>query len=302
MEMDTLTHTHSHFFSCQGIPLWLRESKWTVVNASEKVVNSNELTVPCEGCISITDRSKPLPRRQTEWAGDPLASSQVSREEEETATTASHDSNQWNEEGHTWTGHLQQCGQIWSQDRPGRPASKGKITQFLASLFPSFVFLIPGVLTYRWLTWCSGYLDFQFHNESANNLLNSKCSSFFLQDLENINKWGLNIFRIADHSHQRPLTCVMYAIFQVSANLAVSFRESIQRKVQRNHLRFESELNCFIIHRKEIWWKPSRSQWTRLWPTWWPWRTTTTRTWRTTTACMPPTSHSPHTSSCPPPL
>lgn len=116
----------------------------------------------------------------------------------------------------------------------------------------SFVALIPGVLTYRWLTWCSGYLDFQFHNESANNLLNRKRSSFFLQDLENINKWGLNIFRIADHSHQRPLTCVMYAIFQVSANLAVSFRESIQRKVQRNHLRFESELNCFIIHRKEI--------------------------------------------------
>ncbi|XP_060729678.1 cAMP-specific 3',5'-cyclic phosphodiesterase 4B isoform X3 [Tachysurus vachellii] len=34
------------------------------------------------------------------------------------------------------------------------------------------------------------------------------------KDLENINKWGLNIFRIADHSHQRPLTCVMYAIFQ----------------------------------------------------------------------------------------
>ncbi|KAI5103744.1 cAMP-specific 3',5'-cyclic phosphodiesterase 4B isoform X1 [Silurus meridionalis] len=34
------------------------------------------------------------------------------------------------------------------------------------------------------------------------------------KDLENINKWGLNIFRIAEHSHQRPLTCVMYAIFQ----------------------------------------------------------------------------------------
>ncbi|KAI4873378.1 hypothetical protein NFI96_017376 [Prochilodus magdalenae] len=34
------------------------------------------------------------------------------------------------------------------------------------------------------------------------------------KDLEGINKWGLNIFRIADHSHQRPLTCVMYAIFQ----------------------------------------------------------------------------------------
>lgn len=36
------------------------------------------------------------------------------------------------------------------------------------------------------------------------------------QDLEDINKWGLNIFRVAEHSHNRPLTCVMYTIFQVS--------------------------------------------------------------------------------------
>ncbi|XP_077471340.1 3',5'-cyclic-AMP phosphodiesterase 4B-like isoform X2 [Stigmatopora argus] len=34
------------------------------------------------------------------------------------------------------------------------------------------------------------------------------------KDLEDINKWGLNIFRIAEHSHNRPLTCIMYAIFQ----------------------------------------------------------------------------------------
>uniref|UniRef100_A0A3P8WKW9 Phosphodiesterase n=1 Tax=Cynoglossus semilaevis TaxID=244447 RepID=A0A3P8WKW9_CYNSE len=34
------------------------------------------------------------------------------------------------------------------------------------------------------------------------------------QDLENINKWGLNIFNVADHSHNRPLTCTMYTIFQ----------------------------------------------------------------------------------------
>ncbi|XP_061755402.1 cAMP-specific 3',5'-cyclic phosphodiesterase 4B-like isoform X1 [Nerophis ophidion] len=33
-------------------------------------------------------------------------------------------------------------------------------------------------------------------------------------DLEGINKWGLNIFRVAEHSHNRPLTCIMYAIFQ----------------------------------------------------------------------------------------
>ncbi|XP_054622606.1 cAMP-specific 3',5'-cyclic phosphodiesterase 4B-like isoform X3 [Dunckerocampus dactyliophorus] len=34
------------------------------------------------------------------------------------------------------------------------------------------------------------------------------------KDLEGINKWGLNIFKVAEHSHNRPLTCIMYAIFQ----------------------------------------------------------------------------------------
>ncbi|XP_034071160.1 cAMP-specific 3',5'-cyclic phosphodiesterase 4B-like isoform X2 [Gymnodraco acuticeps] len=34
------------------------------------------------------------------------------------------------------------------------------------------------------------------------------------KDLEDINKWGLNIFKVTEHSHNRPLTCVMYTIFQ----------------------------------------------------------------------------------------
>lgn len=36
-----------------------------------------------------------------------------------------------------------------------------------------------------------------------------------LQELEDLNKWGLNIFNVAGYSHNRPLTCIMYAIFQV---------------------------------------------------------------------------------------
>ncbi|MEQ2208490.1 hypothetical protein XENOCAPTIV_002805, partial [Xenoophorus captivus] len=36
----------------------------------------------------------------------------------------------------------------------------------------------------------------------------------YIKDLEDINKWGLNIFKVAEHSHNRPLTCVMYKIFQ----------------------------------------------------------------------------------------
>ncbi|KAF3699055.1 cAMP-specific 3',5'-cyclic phosphodiesterase 4B [Channa argus] len=34
------------------------------------------------------------------------------------------------------------------------------------------------------------------------------------KDLEDINRWGLNIFMVAEHSHNRPLTCIMYTIFQ----------------------------------------------------------------------------------------
>uniref|UniRef100_A0A452IF76 3',5'-cyclic-AMP phosphodiesterase n=1 Tax=Gopherus agassizii TaxID=38772 RepID=A0A452IF76_9SAUR len=33
-------------------------------------------------------------------------------------------------------------------------------------------------------------------------------------DMIDLNKWGLNIFNVARYSHSRPLTCIMYAIFQ----------------------------------------------------------------------------------------
>uniref|UniRef100_A0A8C1J0Z9 Phosphodiesterase n=1 Tax=Cyprinus carpio TaxID=7962 RepID=A0A8C1J0Z9_CYPCA len=34
------------------------------------------------------------------------------------------------------------------------------------------------------------------------------------KELEDLNKWGLNIFTVSEYSHNRPLTCIMYAIFQ----------------------------------------------------------------------------------------
>uniref|UniRef100_A0A4W3KHS3 Phosphodiesterase n=1 Tax=Callorhinchus milii TaxID=7868 RepID=A0A4W3KHS3_CALMI len=34
------------------------------------------------------------------------------------------------------------------------------------------------------------------------------------KELEKVNKWGLNIFKVAEHSGNRPLTVVMYTIFQ----------------------------------------------------------------------------------------
>ncbi|XP_039628619.1 cAMP-specific 3',5'-cyclic phosphodiesterase 4B isoform X3 [Polypterus senegalus] len=34
------------------------------------------------------------------------------------------------------------------------------------------------------------------------------------RELEDLNKWGLNIFRVAEFSNNRPLSCIMFAIFQ----------------------------------------------------------------------------------------
>uniref|UniRef100_A0AAX7UIY1 Phosphodiesterase n=1 Tax=Astatotilapia calliptera TaxID=8154 RepID=A0AAX7UIY1_ASTCA len=34
------------------------------------------------------------------------------------------------------------------------------------------------------------------------------------KELEDLNKWGLNIFSVSEFSNNRPLTCIMYAIFQ----------------------------------------------------------------------------------------
>ncbi|XP_055498028.1 cAMP-specific 3',5'-cyclic phosphodiesterase 4B isoform X2 [Leucoraja erinacea] len=34
------------------------------------------------------------------------------------------------------------------------------------------------------------------------------------KELDDLNKWGLNIFKVAEFSNNRPLTCIMYTIFQ----------------------------------------------------------------------------------------
>lgn len=42
------------------------------------------------------------------------------------------------------------------------------------------------------------------------------------KELEDLNKWGLNIFTVSEYSNNRPLTCIMYAIFQVWSVLLLS--------------------------------------------------------------------------------
>lgn len=41
-----------------------------------------------------------------------------------------------------------------------------------------------------------------------------------LQEIEDINRWGLDIFKIAEFSGNRPLTVMMYSVFQVGGSSA----------------------------------------------------------------------------------
>lgn len=41
------------------------------------------------------------------------------------------------------------------------------------------------------------------------------------KELEDMDKWSFNIFKVAELSNCRPLSCVMYAIFQVKTHLTL---------------------------------------------------------------------------------
>lgn len=45
------------------------------------------------------------------------------------------------------------------------------------------------------------------------------CVCFIFQILEDIDKWGIDVYRIAELSNRKPLTTVTYAIFMVSLHL-----------------------------------------------------------------------------------
>lgn len=52
------------------------------------------------------------------------------------------------------------------------------------------------------------------------------------KELENLDKWSFNIFKVAEFSNNRPLSCIMYAIFQV---------KNIKKNIQIFYLKFSSE-------------------------------------------------------------
>lgn len=57
----------------------------------------------------------------------------------------------------------------------------------------------------------------------ASNKKNPDVLLFFFQELEHVNKWGLNVFKISEFSGNRPLTVMMYTIFQVITSLFLIF-------------------------------------------------------------------------------
>uniref|UniRef100_A0A3B4ZXC6 Phosphodiesterase n=1 Tax=Stegastes partitus TaxID=144197 RepID=A0A3B4ZXC6_9TELE len=82
-----------------------------------------------------------------------------------------------------------------SRERKRRQGQHGMMTQ------------ISGVRKVSHTSSISGSIQNRFGVKTDQEELLSK-------DLEDINRWGLNIFKVAEHSHNRPLTCIMYTIFQ----------------------------------------------------------------------------------------
>lgn len=69
-------------------------------------------------------------------------------------------------------------------------------------------------------TYNTHYLKCTLLRVEANNEEKEKNDClFFFQELEHVNKWGLNVFKISEFSGNRPLTVMMYTIFQVITSL-----------------------------------------------------------------------------------
>lgn len=54
---------------------------------------------------------------------------------------------------------------------------------------------------------------------------------FRFQELEHVNKWGLNVFKISEFSGNRPLTVMMYTIFQVTNVTSIFLNKIFHHKI-----------------------------------------------------------------------
>ncbi|XP_078417422.1 3',5'-cyclic-AMP phosphodiesterase 4B isoform X1 [Cetorhinus maximus] len=61
------------------------------------------------------------------------------------------------------------------------------------------------------------------HSSIPRFAVKTDLEEFLSKELDDLNKWGLNIFKVAEFSNNRPLTCIMYTIFQ-ERDLLKTFR------------------------------------------------------------------------------
>lgn len=58
------------------------------------------------------------------------------------------------------------------------------------------------------------------------------------QELEDVNRWGIDIFKISEFSGNRPLTVTMYTIFQVTPlNAHFALQTPLRIKLLMNELK-----------------------------------------------------------------
>lgn len=69
------------------------------------------------------------------------------------------------------------------------------------------------------------------------------------QELEHVNKWGLNVFKISEFSGNRPLTVMMYTIFQVTTVDCFSLSKSflVVRMLCDHNLPPVFSVLCFLF-------------------------------------------------------
>ncbi|XP_072367217.1 3',5'-cyclic-AMP phosphodiesterase 4B isoform X4 [Scyliorhinus torazame] len=61
------------------------------------------------------------------------------------------------------------------------------------------------------------------HSSIPRFAVKTDLEEYLSKELDDLNKWGLNIFKVAEFSNNRPLTCIMYTIFQ-ERDLLKTFR------------------------------------------------------------------------------
>lgn len=66
---------------------------------------------------------------------------------------------------------------------------------------------------------------------------------FPLQEIEDINRWGLDIFKIAEFSGNRPLTVIMYSVFQVGGSLGSKVCLKIKKERRKKMLGNQNKPN-----------------------------------------------------------